>query len=163
MMLWTSKPKGSFFWALFLILLTTGSLFSSTALGSSSINPTKDPEADKLTCQYLFQKENLCFTFTWEKIPVSTSDFGQIILKTFKINSDQSATLLNPTGVPRLELWMTASNMNHGSSPTFTEALDTGVYRIKNILFSMPGEWTLRFQITKNNNVTDETEIFLTF
>lgn len=119
---------------------------------------------DKLTCQYSFINENLCFAFTWEKIPHSTTDSGTIILKTFRLNQlDQSPIIMNPQGIPNLYLFMTGPNMNHGSAPTHLETVDVGTYRIKNIYFIMTGDWLLKFQILKSGVITDETVIPFTF
>ncbi len=151
---------------LFFILIFSLSFFKA-ALGieaSSSRNLAQESASKKLTCQYLFVKENLCFTFTWEVIPQAPNDPGQILLRTFVVNNTtQISTLKDPSGSPRLELWMNDGTMNHGSSITKTERIEPGVFRISNIIFTMHGDWLLRFQILQQNSILDEAEIPLSF
>ena len=47
----------------------------------------------------------------------------------------------------RVSLWM--PHHGHGSSPTRIEQISSGVYRVREMYFTMDGEWEVRIRIKK--------------
>ncbi len=129
------------------------------------IQPVTSPnnsgaQESKTTCEIKFQKSDLCFSWRWEQIPTA-STAGILILKTFRLNLfDQTPVEIDSTYPISLILWM--PSMGHGSSPTQTQRLDIGTYRISNVFFIMPGEWEMKFQIKNEIEIIDETILQIT-
>lgn len=95
-------------------------------------------------CIATFKTSGSCVEMKWEKIPTET-DFGSFI---FSVSDDSNVLLDAPstdaTTLPKIVLWM--PSMGHGSSPVAVERLSTGLYRAKNVFFTMKGDWEIRFQ-----------------
>ena len=124
---------------------------------NNSSNQNVSGQELQADCSLQFQNSKLCFTWKWESEPSATV-MGSIILKTYRLNYlDQTAVETDMISIPELVLWM--PSMGHGSSPTASERLDMGTYRIKNVFFIMPGDWEFRFQINKDNEKIDEAII----
>jgi len=105
-------------------------------------------------CSIQFQNSKICLMWRWESQPTNTV-MGSLILKTYRLNQlDQTAVETDMTSIPDLILWM--PSMGHGSSPTSSERIDVGTYRMNNVFFIMPGDWDLKFQIHSNSEKIDE-------
>ncbi len=107
-------------------------------------------------CIATFKTTGLCVEMKWEKIPTET-DFGSFIFSV----SDASNVLTeapstDASTLPKVVLWM--PSMGHGSSPVAVERLSTGLYRAKNVFFTMKGDWEIRFQ-----TVSDQATYALDF
>ena len=100
---------------------------------------TGQKTADASTCLATFVKTQACLDFKWEKFPTET-EMGSFVFTT----SDQILLDL-PSQTPiKVVLWM--PSMGHGSSPVTVEKISTGLYRAKNVFFTMKGDWEIRFQ-----------------
>lgn len=119
-------------------------------------------QESKPECNLKFSNSGLCLLWFWEKLPNSTSEFGRLIFKTYRQNIyDQSPIETDLASLPHVVLWM--PGMGHGSSPTETTKIDTGTYRSDKVLFIMPGEWEIRFQVKNGNEVGDEVRVNFVF
>ena len=58
----------------------------------------------------------------------------------------------NPSNF-RVSLWM--PHHGHGSSPTRVEQISAGIYRVRDMYFTMDGQWDVRVRV-KNGDATDE-------
>jgi hypothetical protein len=97
-------------------------------------------------CAAEFPTSHTCVGISWEKLPTET-EFGSFV---FTLTSE--AGLLTDLSVatngilnPKVVLWM--PSMGHGSAPVTVERISTGLYRAKNVFFTMKGDWEIRFQI----------------
>lgn len=112
-------------------------------------------------CKTRLQNSGHCLLWDWEKRPTS-SQAGSLVIKIVRANAlDDSPVPVDLQGTPSLLLWM--PSMGHGSTPTRTEQIDTGSFRISEVFFVMPGEWEMRFQLTSEGTVHDEAVISLLF
>jgi hypothetical protein len=62
--------------------------------------------------------------------------------------------VIDPEGSPSVVLWM--PSMGHGSSPVTVTRLDIGTYLANEVFFIMPGEWQIKFQLKRADEVIDE-------
>lgn len=115
----------------------------------------------KVNCGIQFSNSKYCLSWFWENKPTSTNQ-GSLIFKIYRLNAfDQTAIQLDSAEIPQLTLWM--PSMGHGSTPTETQRLDVGTYRVSKVFFIMPGEWDLKFQIKSGSEVTDEAVVQIVF
>jgi hypothetical protein len=113
-------------------------------------------------CTTKFAHSNFCVGMSWEKIPASTSDYGSFIFKIYRQNlADSSPVVLDPAGEVSVQLWM--PSMGHGSSPITVDRLDLGTFRAGKVLFIMPGQWDIRFQIKGSSGDVDQAVITMTY
>lgn len=140
------------------------SLFFITVLMLSCAQPryeniiTEDnssPPSEKLTnCTLRFSNSGWCVLWTWEQKPIQKKA-GQFILKIMRPNLlDETPVYVEAEDNIAVVLFM--PKMNHGSRPTKVTKLDVGTYRISNVVFIMPGEWEIKFQLKQNGAVIDE-------
>lgn len=123
-------------------------------------NPNR-PSGVTADCRISFPKSGLCLTFFWEKF-LTADEPGVLIVRTFRPNRfDGTPVAQDVLDELTLEPWM--PGMNHGSTPTRTERLDTGTFRIHDVFLIMPGDWELRFQQRQNRNLVDEVSIPFVF
>ena len=113
-------------------------------------------------CSVVFSNSQLCLQWFWETKPTS-KEYGSLIFKIFRLNSyDNTPVASEIPGAPQVVLWM--PSMGHGSTPTVTEKLDTGTYRVKDVFFIMPGDWDILFQFQDSSEKTlDEAKVSLIF
>lgn len=112
---------------------------------------------ESTNCDLKFAKPDLCLSWYWENRP-TPSEAGSLIVKLFRPNNlDGSPVLVTPEASLMLLLWM--PSMNHGSTPTLTQEIDIGTFRIQEVFFIMPGEWDLRFQLQVKDQIQDEVRV----
>jgi hypothetical protein len=132
--------------------------FSSPSLGSNSGSEKQEHSA----CDVKFSVSGDCVSFVWETVPASVKDYGSFLFKIYRLNKgDGSMVLVEASGTVVVQLWM--PSMGHGSSPVTVEHLDVGTYRAKQVLFIMPGQWEIRFQIVNEHGQVDQAIQTLTF
>ncbi len=102
-------------------------------------------------CSLSYAQSDLCGQILWEKVPTE-SEMGSFLLK-FHLQSSPKE-LIDPSYTVQVVLWM--PSMGHGSSPVKIQKIETGVYRIYNVFFIMPGEWEIRIQLKDGANVIDQ-------
>ena len=106
-------------------------------------------KAESGGCLATFQTADSCVDLKWEKMPTE-SEMGSFI---FTFSNPSTSVLLDVASEtnPKIILWM--PSMGHGSSPVTVERLSVGLYRAKNVFFTMKGDWEIRFQ-TSNDQAT---------
>lgn len=122
---------------------------NQTETPNSSDNSTQ-PQETANSCTLFFTQSNLCAEVLWQQTPIE-STYLSLILKFY---STATHTPTDPTVLPQVVLWM--PSMNHGSSPSKTEKISTGLYRVFNIYFIMPGEWDIHFQLKQGSQINDD-------
>jgi hypothetical protein len=118
-------------------------------------------QSQKVTdCEIRFRQSDFCLLWQWENMPTS-ADVGSVIFKIVRSNAlDDSPIPVEMDFAPELVLWM--PSMNHGSSPTHVERVDTGSYRARKVFFVMPGDWELKFQVKSGSTILDEAVVIFT-
>ena len=110
-----------------------------------------DPDAQKTQCTYYLKKLDLCLSMLWKKMPTE-SDYGNF---DFEFSSLKSEIQALPTDVQiEVILWM--PSMGHGSSPVVIDSSDQKKWQASEVFFIMPGDWEIRFQLKRNEEVIDE-------
>lgn len=102
------------------------------------------------TCALKFNSQNLCAGYDWEKYP-SESETGTFVVR---FTNPTSGTLVDPGLSLKVILWM--PSMGHGSRPVSITRLSSGVYRVDQVYFTMPGVWQIRFQLHQSNTIVEE-------
>lgn len=116
----------------------------------------------KAECAVTFQSSGYCLSWAWEKAPAAVMEPGSLIFKVHRLNSfDQSAVMVESETLPEVVLWM--PGMNHGSTATEVQRLDTGTYRASLVVFVMRGEWETKFQFKNGTEVRDEARASVVF
>lgn len=82
----------------------------------------------------------LCYQLRWVTGP-TTSGPDEFEIKIESMTSDSQLSV---------ELWM--PDHGHGSAPVEIEALGSGVFRVREVYFIMPGFWELRFNWHSDND-----------
>ena len=112
---------------------------------------------EPLPCAIQFSYSKNCLIWYWESLP-QTNQSASLIFKVFRANSfDGSPVHVELLSSPQVIMEM--PNMSYCSSPRIAEKLDTGTYRVKNLIFTMPGEWQLRISVPSLTTVIDEAKI----
>jgi hypothetical protein len=101
-----------------------------------------------------------CLKWSWEVSPKVGESDASLIFKIYRLNAYDTPLEKDPNLKPALVLWM--PGMGHGSSPTSIEALDQFTFRAKNLIFFMPGEWDLRFQMLNGVHRQEEAIVPIT-
>ncbi len=97
-------------------------------------------------CTATFTTTQACVVMKWEKLPTE-SEMGSFI---FLVSSAGGDLLTDPASDTPLKIVLWMPSMGHGSSPVTVEKLSTGLYRAKNVFFSMKGDWEIRFQTSSD-------------
>lgn len=155
-------------------LATTGP-DSSTPSAPTPPSPTTPTEPVALTdCPFDFTQLNLCGALTWDlpapagspsHTPGLADEDGYRSFKFRFFRKDQGNSVTGPFVDPgyqfKVVLWM--PSMGHGSSPTRVEPLlDTtgnpavGQYWVKQVYFSMGGDWDIRLQLKNGSQVVSQ-------
>lgn len=104
-------------------------------------------------CRIKLSISQLCLQWSWQLKP-TTKQAGILVFKTYRLNQlDQTPVETELSGTADVVLWM--PDMGHGSTPTKTERIDVGTYRVSQVFFIMPGKWEIRFQIKNENKVLE--------
>ncbi|MCO5113391.1 MAG: hypothetical protein M9899_10625 [Bdellovibrionaceae bacterium] len=122
--------------------------------------PGSDEDSyDTEKCTLRFKNSDLCLLWTWESLPTPQNP-GVLTFKITRENLlDGTPIPVDISTLPAVVLWM--PSMNHGSTPTQVEQVDTGSFRATHVFFIMPGEWDIRFQIKEGMQVQDEAVLTL--
>ncbi len=70
------------------------------------------------------------------------------------ILTDQDNAIIKDDIDIRVMLWM--PTMGHGSFPVTVEKVSDGIYKAREVFFTMPGYWDVHFQIFENNVLKEE-------
>lgn len=124
----------------------------------------------KSSCELVFKKKHLCAQVNWVVAPQSVElptekDTAEFTLTFFKKGSNPKVPVSTPPAESvYVKLFM--PSMGHGSHPTqVTEAKDEkgnpvpGTYQVKNVLFSMPGDWLIQVQLKQAGKVLDQADL----
>ncbi len=93
----------------------------------------------------------------WEQLP-TTNQTGSFLLY-FTGAVDQKSQIL-ADDVIKVVLWMPA--MNHGSSPVTVTKVTDNVYKASRVYFMMPGQWEIRIQILRGDQVVHQITKYFT-
>lgn len=149
-----NRTKNFYVTSALILEILTGCAQPKYIQKNSSDSSSVSGQELKADCSLQFQNSKICLMWKWETQPTNTV-MGSLILKTYRLNHyDQTSVETDMTAIPDLILWM--PSMGHGSSPTVSEQIDIGTYRIKNVFFIMPGDWDLKFQVKSGNEKIDE-------
>lgn len=124
----------------------------------------KQPLTEDQSCPLKFEKEGLCASMAWTKLP-SDEEKGEFTLRFWQSASGtESGPYVTPSGSVFVKLWM--PGMGHGSSPvTVKSAVDAGglsvpgVFFASDVYFVMPGEWEIWVQLRQDRVVTDQAKV----
>lgn len=115
-------------------------------------NSEGSPQSPSVDCSLHLKKQDLCVAYQWTQTPVNrkTTSF---YIQFYKIQND-TAVFTDPDDSFYSYIFMTS--MNHGSNRrSEVVKLETGKYEVKNIFFTMPGDWDIIIKIWKGNEVVD--------
>lgn len=79
----------------------------------------------------------------------------------FELRDLFDKTVTGFTSEPTVKLWMPRPDMNHGSSPTKTQALGSGQYNTTDIDYLMNGIWELRIEFQVANEKAKDFAIIV--
>lgn len=110
-----------------------------------------DPDAQKIQCTYYLAKADLCLSMLWQKMPTE-SEYGHF---DFEFSNLKREVMAVPADAQvEVILWM--PSMGHGSSPVVVNSIDQKKWLASEVFFIMPGDWEIRFQLKRNEEVIDE-------
>lgn len=114
----------------------------------------------KMSCDTRFKTSGYCVAWAWEQKPLAR-ERGSFIFKVYRASLlDGSAVMVDLPITPEVILWM--PSMGHGSTAVKVERVDIGGYRASEVLFVMPGEWEIKFQVKEGSSIQDEAVVALT-
>jgi hypothetical protein len=91
-------------------------------------------------------------------------DAAEFVL-TFKKGTSASVTPISTPLAESVYVKLFMPSMGHGSHPTQVVPVQEkgkvvpGQYRVKNVLFSMPGDWLIQVQLKKGDQVVDQADL----
>lgn len=145
-------------------LLPIGFLVSSCGLSPALHHHSADDakkesstEAPVAACPFSFPKAGLCASWTWTEHPVSEVTVSAEVKFWSATDGTADGPYVTPSYSLRPFLWM--PSMGHGSSPIEVTSVSTGIYQLKEIYFTMPGDWTLNLQLKNGNQVIEAANI----
>ena len=136
------------------------------ALSSCAVKNFKEEKSaceikPNFTCPFKLEKSGLNGSITWETIPTEEQS-GSFVVRFWSINDERiPPTPINPTYTVSTLLWM--PSMGHGSVPTKMEQLGVGLFRAKNIFFTMQGQWEVRIMLKSGKNAIDDASLSVSF
>ncbi len=131
------------------------------------IAPSLVTAGESPKCELYFKKVQACGQIEWvvkpKKVEIPTpKDQAEFKIQFFKKNRTHEKYTLAET--IRVKLFM--PSMGHGSQPTsVSQETDDqghpipGSYRVKDVLFSMPGDWEIRVELKKHDKVIDQATL----
>ena len=153
-------------------IITTGILlFAFSPLCGLAATPevkTTIPEK-KEKCDIKFKKLNLCGELKWvvppKKVEMPTEKDKSEFLLSLSKPEKSAIPKRNSVSLEDLDLsvhlWM--PSMGHGSEPTQVQREKDsagkdlpGSYRVKNLYFTMAGDWDIQIEIKKNGKTLDK-------
>ena len=119
--------------------------------------------APKIECPLAFPTYGLCASFTWDK-PATEEETGEGTVRFWSATEGSSSgPFVNPPLTVGVKLWM--ASMGHGSTPVkVTPATEssgaeiTGVFKAREIYFSMPGDWEVWVQLKTGKQVNEQAK-----
>lgn len=117
-----------------------------------------DDEGVQSSCSLRFVKSSLCASLVWDVHP-SEEKLGEFLIRFWDLQSaSESGPYIDPSLKIDVKLWM--PEHGHGSSPVKMERekdaagqVIPGVYRVKNVYFSMPGHWQVQIRMMDRKDV----------
>lgn len=114
----------------------------------------------KPKCDFEFSKLDYCAQLAWEKKP-NRRTFGTFVLNFYRLKQ------LSPNGEPiaadikeDIEADLDMPSMSHPPTPIDDiDRLGPGSFRMRNIYFSMRGEWLINIRLGKNKKVLDSAAL----
>jgi hypothetical protein len=107
-------------------------------------------------CAFSFSGSVSCAEMLWEKNQTA-DDTGSFFLHFGTLAANANLLPQDPAQIRSVRLWMPA--MGHGSSPLTVTRLNTGVYHVTGVWFSMPGEWEIQIQIQDEHGDVSESSL----
>lgn len=98
-----------------------------------------------------FATQNTAVDLNFEVGP-NDSEANSFTLKFYKPENPDVPVDIDQTLA--VVLWM--PSMGHGSSPVHIQKVATGIYKITDAYFIMPGEWEIRLQLKENSSVIEQ-------
>ncbi len=148
--------------AIVLILMGCSPLLSKRSPKHSSFS--KRSEVYDPQCPFSFYDLELCA----ELRPLETPRVGRSIPYQLvfwsRIEGNPWGPYIDPGLQPHIWLWMNMPTGGHGSSPVRIESslnengeVEEGVFKVKNIVFTMQGAWEIYLQLKdQDGNIIDE-------
>ncbi len=112
---------------------------------------------EAVSCDVDFKKEKICAQFTWIQKPTASAMPTAKDAAAFDLLLTKNGEPADLSADQSLSVSLFMPSMGHGSMPVEIKKDDTkkGVYHITRVLFSMKGDWEIRFKIKKNNKDVD--------
>jgi hypothetical protein len=96
-------------------------------------------------CEFEFLSSAICLSYSWQALPQEGQP-GELLVRLYQLDKTDGFPLLIENDINlRIQLFM--PDMGHGSAPTKTIKLSNGTYQVSRLFFTMPGYWTVNFQI----------------
>lgn len=137
----------------FLFILAVGVMACAHPNYQDEVSAAQNENNMSSVCALKFSKLNLCAHITWEK-DQTADEMGSFLIQFGKLDTENQFSAENPPVDPAVILWM--PSMGHGSSPVTITEVSTGLYRISDVWFSMPGEWLIQVKLKNASSVIDE-------
>ncbi len=125
--------------------------------GSPDTGRTLEPRNDqqRAQCPLLFPNAGLCASISWDKQPGSEEATSFTLRYWNRESGTFNGPYADPASTVGVKLWM--PTMGHGSSPvTIAHDADSGVFKVTNVYFVMPGEWEVHVQLKDGAKVVEE-------
>jgi hypothetical protein len=122
----------------------------------SSPESAESKNVSEVDCDVHFKKSGFCAAMDWVKHQTD-EETGEFVLRFWKAGEGRaSGPYVSPPSSIFVRLWM--PSMNHGSSPVkvfphldLDGSVVSGVYDVKQVYFSMGGDWEIQIQIQIKN------------
>ncbi|MBX3018454.1 MAG: serine protease spb1 [Bdellovibrionaceae bacterium] len=137
------------FAVLFALLLTACARPNYAPPAPSPLTPAGETAA----CAIPLPKSGQCVHLTWTKLPTA-EETGTLWLSVRSTSTYGLPTTTELQGELRAHLWM--PSMSHGSTPMTIEKFGVGLYRLDEVYFIMPGDWTINIQVWKDGALFEE-------
>ena len=123
-------------------------------LDAFAAGPANSPNAP-LVCPLRLKKAQMCLAYQWLQPLKTRAPLSLELRFAGPLNDGEKAVPVEPIDKPYVFLLM--PSMGHGSpmQPRI-EKSGPGTYRVHNLLFSMPGEWEIHFQLRQGAMIVDE-------
>jgi hypothetical protein len=119
-----------------------------------AVKPISSPGSDStkeevVSCPHSFSNMPLCYDIIWEKYP-NEEEAGSFKLSFY--SPDKASQFFFPTELSLdIILWM--PSMGHGSTPVEIHPAENGIFFIRDVYFTMPGEWDIEIYLKKGSSL----------
>jgi hypothetical protein len=135
-----------------------------------SFSVSRNAWAADPSCELIFKKKKLCAQINWvippKQVELPTEKDAAEFTLTFKKKTVAGATPISTPLAESVYVKLFMPSMGHGSHPTQVIPLRDsqgnlvpGQYQVKNVLFSMPGDWLIQVQLKKADQVLDQANL----